>query len=64
LVTGLEIDENEIKVNRQLETNIKGLFAAGDCTGKPYQMAKAVGEGQSAALNAVAYIDSLQECGD
>ncbi|KJS17425.1 MAG: thioredoxin reductase [Peptococcaceae bacterium BRH_c4b] len=64
LVTGLEIDENEIKVNRQLETNIKGLFAAGDCTGKPYQMAKAAGEGQSAALNAVAYIDSLQECGD
>jgi thioredoxin reductase (NADPH) len=59
LVPGLEIDQNEIKVNRHLETNIKGIFASGDCTGKPYQMAKAAGEGQSAALNAVAYIDSV-----
>lgn len=60
LVQGLEIEEGEIKVNRHLETNVKGIFAAGDCTGKPYQVAKAVGEGQSAALNAVAYLDSTQ----
>lgn len=63
LVPGVEIEKTEIKVNRQLETNIKGLFAAGDCTGKPYQMAKAAGEGQAAALNAVAYIDSLPDGG-
>jgi thioredoxin reductase (NADPH) len=43
-----------------METNIKGLYAAGDVTGKPYQIAKAVGEGQIAALNAAEYIDSLK----
>jgi thioredoxin reductase (NADPH) len=47
-----------IRVDRELKTNIPGVFAAGDCTGKPYQLAKAVGEGQAAALNAVNYVDS------
>lgn len=58
LVPGLESEGNHIKVSRALETNIPGIFAAGDCTGKPYQLAKSVGEGQVAALNAVAYLDS------
>jgi thioredoxin reductase (NADPH) len=43
-----------------METNIQGLYAAGDCAGKPYQVAKSVGEGQTAALNAVVYLDSLE----
>lgn len=59
LVPGLEIEGNIIKVNRNMETNIPGLFAAGDCTGGPYQLAKAVGEGQVAALNAVKYLDKM-----
>ncbi|MGE5653414.1 MAG: NAD(P)/FAD-dependent oxidoreductase [Bacillota bacterium] len=59
LVPGLEIENRVIKVNRDLETNIPGVFAAGDCTGKPYQLMKAAGEGQVAALNAVRYLDSL-----
>lgn len=42
----------------KMETNIPGLFAAGDCTGRPYQLAKAVGEGQVAALNAVKFLDA------
>ncbi|MFZ5644647.1 MAG: NAD(P)/FAD-dependent oxidoreductase [Bacillota bacterium] len=58
LVPGLEIEGGSIKVNRKMETNITGLYAAGDCAGKPYQVAKSVGEGQTAALNAVAYLDS------
>lgn len=58
LVPGLELEDNHIKVSRGMETNIPGMFAAGDCTGKPYQLAKSVGEGQVAALNAVAYLDS------
>ncbi|HEX3015105.1 MAG TPA: thioredoxin reductase, partial [Desulfobacteria bacterium] len=37
-----------------------GVFAAGDCTGKPYQLAKAVGEGATAALSAVKYLESLK----
>jgi thioredoxin reductase len=49
---------SDIKVNRNMETNIPGLYAAGDCAGKPYQLAKAVGEGQIAALSAVSYINS------
>lgn len=58
LIPGIETDDNHIKTDRHMATNIPGLFAAGDCTGKPYQLAKAVGEGQLAALSAVNYIDS------
>ena len=49
LVPGLELDGRFVKVNRRQETNIPGLYAAGDCTGKPLQIAKAVGEGLIAA---------------
>ncbi len=37
-------------------TNFKGVYAAGDCTGKPFQVAKAVGQGLVAALQAVSYL--------
>ncbi len=60
IVPGIEVQEGHIKVNRKMETNIQGLYAAGDCAGKPYQVAKSVGEGQTAALNAVVYLDSLE----
>ncbi|MGM0472057.1 MAG: NAD(P)/FAD-dependent oxidoreductase [Bacillota bacterium] len=53
IVTGLELDGNYIKVDENFETNIEGVYAAGDCIGKPSQLPKAVGEGQLAALNAV-----------
>ena len=42
LVPGLELDGRFVKVNRRQETNIPGLYAAGDCTGKPLQIAKAI----------------------
>lgn len=58
LVPGLEMENKHIKVNRSMETNIQGCYAAGDCTGKPYQYMKAVGEGQVAALNAVEYLNA------
>lgn len=58
LVPGLELDQNNhIKVNVDMETSIPGVFAAGDCAGRPYQVAKAVGQGLTAALNAVKYLD-------
>lgn len=60
LVPGLMVEDRHIKVNRNMETNLKGCYAAGDCTGKPYQYLKAMGEGQVAALNAVSYIDNLE----
>ena len=56
LLNTLEIEEGHIKVNRQQETNLKGIYAAGDCTGKPYQYAKAVGEGNVAAHSVIEYL--------
>ena len=56
LVPGLELDENHVKVNRNMETNLKGLFACGDIAGLPYQYIKSAGEGNIAALSAVKYL--------
>jgi thioredoxin reductase (NADPH) len=58
LVSGLAMDGAHIKVDRHMRTNLPGLYAAGDCTGKPYQLAKAIGEGQVAALSAVEFLSS------
>ena len=49
LLGGIETLGGHVAVDRQMQTNIVGCFAAGDCTGKPYQYAKAVGEGNVAA---------------
>lgn len=49
LVGGLEMSEGHVSVARDMSTNLKGCFAAGDCTGRPYQYAKAAGEGNIAA---------------
>ncbi|BAH05313.1 NAD(P)/FAD-dependent oxidoreductase [Clostridium kluyveri] len=57
LMPGLILETGHIKVDVNMRTNIEGCFAAGDCTGKPYQYMKAVGQGQIAALNAVSYLD-------
>lgn len=59
LVPGLIEEDGHVKVNRLMETNLKGCFAAGDCVGKPYQYIKAAGEGNIAALSAVRYLDNL-----
>lgn len=49
MLSGLELDGPHIAVDRFCRTNLDGVFAAGDCTGRPYQIAKAVGEGNVAA---------------
>ena len=56
LFAKLELEDGHIGVNRQMETNVKGVFAAGDCTGKPYQYTKAVGEGNIAAHSVIEYL--------
>ncbi len=56
LVPGLEYRDGGIVTQRDMSTTVPGVFAAGDCTGKPYQLAKAVGEGNIAALSACEYI--------
>lgn len=60
LVPGLNVSNQGIEVDRHCATNIPGIFAAGDCTGMPYQLSKATGEGQVAALSAVKYLDELK----
>ncbi len=61
LISGLDMQDGHVLVNRACETNIKGCFAAGDCTGRPYQYVKAAGEGNVAAHSAVNYLSSLKE---
>lgn len=56
LVPGLATDGPHIQVDASMATNIPGLFACGDITGKPYQYIKAAGQGNIAALSAVNYL--------
>ncbi|MCH5163619.1 MAG: NAD(P)/FAD-dependent oxidoreductase [Clostridiales bacterium] len=56
LVAGLQAADGHVTVDRACKTNLKGCFAAGDCTGRPYQYAKAVGEGNVAAHSANEYL--------
>ena len=56
LLKGLELDGAHIIVDRNMNTNLAGVFAAGDCTGRPYQIAKSVGEGNIAAHTIVEYL--------
>ena len=57
LLPGIEMDGAFIRVDRQMRTSLPGVFAAGDCTGLPLQVAKAVGEGCIAALCACQEIE-------
>lgn len=58
LLPELEMEGPFVKVNRDQATNVPGVYAAGDCTGKPWQISRATGEGLVAVLNAISYIDS------
>ncbi len=51
---------NHINTNKNMETNIAGIYAAGDITGAPYQMAKAVGDGCIAGWHAANYANKMK----
>ncbi len=53
----LETEDGYIKVGRDMSTSVAGVYACGDCTGAPLQVAKAVGEGHVAGLSACEYLD-------
>lgn len=54
-------DTGQISVNLKMQTNIEGLFAAGDLRqDAPKQVVCAAGDGAVAALSAIAYIESLK----
>lgn len=55
LDVALDSSMKYIEVNKKQETNIPGVYAAGDICGPPWQMAKAVGEGCVAGMEAAAY---------
>jgi len=59
LVPGLAVTQGRIETDRNMCTNIDGLFACGDVTGAPYQYVKAAGEGNVAALSAVSYLSHI-----
>lgn len=63
LIKNLETDGAHIVVDRTMQTNKKGCFAAGDCAGRPYQIAKAVGEGNIAAHSMIEYLSNLERDG-
>ncbi len=52
-----------IQTNKQMETNVPGVYAAGDICGPPWQMAKAVGEGCVAGIGAATYARKLAQSG-
>ncbi|MBM7648527.1 thioredoxin reductase (NADPH) [Bacillus ectoiniformans] len=57
---GLDIEKNNIVVNSKMETNLEGIYAAGDiCTydGKVKLIASGFGEAPTAVNNAKAYLD-------
>ena len=61
LIPGLETEHGYVSADSGMRTNIEGCFAAGDCTGKPHQYMRAAGQGQTAALSAVKYLDRIKE---
>ncbi|AIH03454.1 NAD(P)/FAD-dependent oxidoreductase [Thermodesulfobacterium commune] len=59
---GIELDPETfsyVKVDRKMQTNVQGVFACGDLTGPPLQLAKAVGEGCVAGLSASDYVKQV-----
>lgn len=50
---GIEYGKSGIKVNKKLETNIKGVYAVGDCNGKALLSHAAMHQGMLALMNAI-----------
>ena len=63
LVPRLETEKGKIVIDADGVTNIPRIYAAGDVTGLPYQIAKATGEGNRAALKMAKDMDALDEGG-
>ena len=61
LVPGLETEGAHVKVRHDMSTNLPGLFACGDIAGKPYQLIKAAGQGNTAALSLVEYLQDRKK---
>ena len=59
---GAALDEKgNVQVDREMQTALPGLFAAGDCTGGLLQVAKAVHDGTVAGLSAIQYVRTYRK---
>ncbi len=59
---GITNEEGYIPTNENMETNVKGVFAAGDIREKTLrQIVTATGDGSIAAEEAIKYVDNLKE---
>jgi len=61
-IIGIQLDDQMkyIRTNKKQETNIPGIFAAGDICGPPWQVAKAVGEGCVAGIGAATHAKKIK----
>ena len=57
LLPRLEMRGEAVAVDERMRTSVEGVFAAGDITGSPYQAARAVGQGNTAALEIARYLN-------
>ncbi len=51
MLPGLKLDGSFVEVDRAMRTSLPRVYACGDCAGQPLQVAKAVGEGNIAAIS-------------
>ena len=61
LKAGAAFDAGKLVLDKDFQTTVPGLFAAGDCTGGTLQVAVAVGEGAIAGLAAIKYLREHRE---
>ncbi len=61
LLPNIATENGHIAVDRTMATNLPGVYAAGDCTGRPYQYTKAVGEGNIAAHGVIQYLSEREK---
>jgi len=57
---GIVTKLDKILVNEKMETNLKGVYACGDCTGGLYQISKAVYEGTKAGMEVIQYVRNIK----
>ncbi len=63
LKLGIATNGKSITVNEKMETNIPGLFAAGDCTGLFKQVSVAVGQGAIASRQMIEVVRKIRKDG-
>ena len=56
---GIILENNNIVVNEKMETNVPGIYAAGDCTGGLLQISKAIYEGAKCGLSIAKKIKNI-----